>query len=372
MPTKLQRWLDLIAFLVGRRLPVAYDELMSGVPAYAREYDPDDETARASLRRKFERDKKELRALGIPIRTVRYSINYGIDEIEGYQIDRRDFYLPYLELVSQAGPAGGSAPRRGRVGDQTVELVAEDAPLALDGLRRVVHVPGFPLASEARSAFRKLAFDIDPDAFRTDAPVLFIDPPGTAELSTRLRALSDALLARKRVRFPYHGLYRDAVTQREVAPYGLLFQHGHWYMIGLDSLRDAVRVFRVGRMGDVTANPEHPAKPDYEIPVDFSLDEYADREAWELGDPEEPPVVARVRFHFPLSLWAERNDRGALVEQRRDGSQVREFEIHQVSPFLRWLLSLEGEAEILDPPALQHELRQLARAVADQHTPRSS
>ena len=31
-PTKLQRWLDIIAYLVGRRLPVSADELMRGVP----------------------------------------------------------------------------------------------------------------------------------------------------------------------------------------------------------------------------------------------------------------------------------------------------------------------------------------------------
>ena len=86
-PTKLQRWLDLIAFLVGRQLPVTYDELMRGVPAYAREYtQAETETQQESLRRKFERDKKELRTHGIPLRTVKYSINYGIDEVEGYQI----------------------------------------------------------------------------------------------------------------------------------------------------------------------------------------------------------------------------------------------------------------------------------------------
>jgi hypothetical protein len=32
--SKLQRWLDIIAYLVGRRLPVSADELMRGVPSY--------------------------------------------------------------------------------------------------------------------------------------------------------------------------------------------------------------------------------------------------------------------------------------------------------------------------------------------------
>jgi predicted DNA-binding transcriptional regulator YafY len=61
--TKTQRWLDLLAYLVGRRLPVAVDELMERLPAYARQPNPD------TARRTFERDKDELRKAGIPIET---------------------------------------------------------------------------------------------------------------------------------------------------------------------------------------------------------------------------------------------------------------------------------------------------------------
>jgi hypothetical protein len=60
-PTKLQRWLDLIAYLVGRRLPVAVEELMEKVPAYAEKWNTGEDTPRATRRRTFERDKEELR-----------------------------------------------------------------------------------------------------------------------------------------------------------------------------------------------------------------------------------------------------------------------------------------------------------------------
>ena len=55
-----------------------------------------------------------------------------------------------------------------------------------------------------------------------------------------LRTLSDAVLCARTVSFRYHGMYRDEVTERTVAPYGLLFQHDHWYLVGHDHLRDAV------------------------------------------------------------------------------------------------------------------------------------
>ncbi|HEX7050798.1 MAG TPA: WYL domain-containing protein [Longimicrobiales bacterium] len=359
--TKTQRWLDLIAFLVGRRVPASVDDVMEAVPAYARNWRGGDDTARAAARRMFERDKDELRGLGIPIQTVSYSISYGLERFDGYRIARRDFYLPYLKLVAGSTEGGGAVGGAGEV-----EIAEAEAGAALEALRHIGELPSFPLAAEARSAFRKLAFDLDPTAF-TGAPVLFVDRPGAEELADRVRVLSDALLARKRVRFRYRGIYRDAVTERDVAGYGLLFQHGHWYLIGHDAARDDIRVFRAGRMEEVVPNRAKPGTPDYEIPAGFRLDDYVNREAWELGGEDEAPVHAEVLFHFPASLLAERNGRGTLVEQRPDGAQVRAFEVAQVNPFLRWLSSHEGEAEVLAPPELAVELKELARAIAAVH-----
>jgi proteasome accessory factor B len=363
-PSKVQRWLDIIAYLVSRRLPVSGDELMRNVPAYTVRWTSDNPRDRESARRGFERDKDELRALGIPIRTVSYNRSDTPDLQEAYVIERRDFYLPYLRLVQSAGDRPVYRDRH-RVSD--VNIVEEDAPLSLDALRRVADIPGFPLAREARSAFRKLAFDLDPHVFSTRRGVLFVERPGTAELTGRLRTLSTALLARKRISFRYHGIYRGAETSREVAAYGLLFQQGHWYLAGHDALRDGIRVFRVGRMADVTANSSQPNTPDYEVPDDFRLQTYVGREAWELGEPEEQPLMARVRFHFPLSLWAERNGFGAAESRAANGSVTRVFTVHQVNPFLRWLLALEGDVEILEPEALRVELRTLASDIAAAH-----
>jgi proteasome accessory factor B len=362
-PTKLQRHLDLIAYLVGRRLPVEVEELMEKIPAYAGKWNAGDSKSRGAARRMFERDKDELRQAGIPIRTVPFTVSYGAEEREGYAIDRRDFYLPYLKLV-QGAPRTATYRERGRA--DTVELTEADAPLALDALRRIAEVPAFPLAAEARSAFRKLAFDIDPAAFDSAARVLFLEPPGSAELSETLRLLSDALLARKRVHFRYHGMYRGETSEREVACYGLLFQHGHWYLIGHDAVRDDVRVFKVGRMADVVANARSPNTPDYQVPADFKVDGYVGRQAWELGEGEET-IQARVKFRFPQSIWAARNAHGVLEQELTDGSSVRRFELQQVNPFLRWVLSLQGDAEIQEPAELIAELQRMAAIIARTH-----
>jgi hypothetical protein len=43
---------------------------------------------------------------------------------------------------------------------------------------------------------------------------------------------------------------------------------------------------------------------------------------------------------------------------------VRRFRVTQTNPFLRWILSLAGEAEILSPPGLAEGLEAMAREVA--------
>jgi proteasome accessory factor B len=383
--TKLQRWLDLIAYLVGRHHPVEVEALMERIPAYAAKWVEGDEKSRASVRRTFERDKDELRKLGIPIDTVAHKINYGAEIIEGYTLRRRDFYLPYLKLVREAGSsadphaahvssprhAGASAPIHPASKPYPlaeVELREAEATAALEALHAIARLPASPFAREARSAFRKLAFDLDPDLFalETDAPaaIMYVDRPGAAEIRERLRPLSAALLARKTIRFQYHGIHRDEVTEREAHPYGLFFQHGYWYLAAHDTDRDDTRIFRVGRMTEVTTNQRAPNTPDYTIPESFRLDDYLRRDPWELGTDEEAPIRARVRFAFPLSLWAERNQRGALIEERDDGAAIREFPVRQRDAFLRWLLTLEGQAEILEPAELAAGLRDLARMVA--------
>jgi len=289
-PTKLQRWLDVVGYLATRRLPVSTEDLWSQVPAYAPGVDGS-EKEKQRVRRTFERDKDELRALGIPIETVQYTLNYGREEVSGYRLAKRDFHLPYLRLLREADaeqPGGGSGP--GAFG-----MSQEEAGAALDGLRKLVDMPAFPLARAARSAFRKLAFDLEPDAVG-EVPVVYADDPETVATRDALHTLSDALQRRKTLTFRYRAPAGDAGEERTAHAYGLLFQHGRWYLVAHDLAREAVRMFRVGRMSEVAVNRRSPGTPDYGVPDDFSLDDYSGRKAWELGAEPGSGSSSRVSF----------------------------------------------------------------------------
>jgi predicted DNA-binding transcriptional regulator YafY len=357
--TKTQRWLDLIAYLAARRMPVAAEELMERIPAYARKWVGGTSKDQDSVRRTFERDKDELREAGIPIETRKLSAEHESGPREAYLLRRSDFYLPYLRLRD------GESPNRPAGHLPEMELTREEASLAFDALRVVRQLPAFPYSAEAGSAYRKVTFDLDPDA-HPSAPIHWVEPPGAADLRERVQRLSGALLARKRVRFRYHGIARGETTEREVEPYGLFFQRD-WYLVGHDLTRDAVRVFRVGRIEDPRPNTTAPRTPDYEVPDSFRLRDFTNREAWSLGGDGETPVVAHVRFPFPASLRAERNGAGELLEEGADGSAVRRFELHHPEPFIRWLLSQDGDAELLGPEPLVERLREVAARVAALH-----
>jgi predicted DNA-binding transcriptional regulator YafY len=364
-PTKTQRWLDLIAFLVGRKFLVTAEEIMEGVPGYLERGSEPHDRAWESARRKFERDKDELRALGIPIESDRYKAISSPDELEGYLLRSADFYLPYLEMVQRGArrPSGTGRPARLAGSPHAVQLELGELAPAITGLRRVAELPSSPLAREARSALRKLTFDLDAAALPS-SPVLFAVPREEKALTAPLQRLLDALLRRKKVSFVYRGMYRDDVSNRTVHPYGLLYQHAHWYLIGHDETRESLRVFRVGRLSDVEVNARRPNSSDYEVPPAFDMGAYADREAWTLGADDAAAIEARVRFTFPRSLWAERNQLGDLIEEDDKGTTTRAFRVQQPEPFVRWILSLEGDAWVESPPELRALFDETVREVA--------
>ncbi|MDH3297538.1 MAG: WYL domain-containing protein, partial [Gemmatimonadota bacterium] len=278
--TKTQRWLDLLAFLLGRRTPATVDELFAAVPAYGTARPDGSATSADSVRRMFERDKDELRAAGIPIETEQFVVAYGGELAEGYRLRAAEFYLPSVSV----GDGLDSLPRRNSR-EQRFAVAAEDLEETLDALRAALTIADSPFAADTRSALGKLSFDLD--SMDDHLPMLRVVGTFQPDLPSTLDVLSDALLRRKRVSFSYRSPDREQSLAREIAPYGILFEMGAWYVVGHDSLRDDIRVFRADRVEKPIVNRKRPGTADFEIPEEFSLEIYRDRKAWQVGDGDE-------------------------------------------------------------------------------------
>lgn len=68
-----------------------------------------------------------------------------------------------------------------------------------------------------------------------------------------LGTLQAASADRHRVRIDYYAHGRDERTTREVDPYRVYADHGQWYVVGFDHLREEERLFRVDRVLEAVA-----------------------------------------------------------------------------------------------------------------------
>jgi len=356
---KTARWLDLIAYLLQHRFPVTREQIYESVTDYRESLEPGAAPSE-SLRRKFERDKDELRALGIEIETVEVPNQAGDEPATGYRLPPRGFYLPYLEL---ARVASGTRPYQGLA---TIRVSSDDLAILDRATRRLADRADFPLSVAAASARRKLEFDL-PLPIKSVERVL--SRPLTGESTRSLEVLQHGVAERTAVRCLYFAIGRDSEETRVIEPYGLFFNWSHWYTAARARDRNAMRVFRVDRMRE--AELLAGADASFTVPADFSVDSYVRRSPWQLTD--QAPTAVRVRFAFPESRWVMAQDLGRPVEELLDdGGAVIEFDVRERGPFLRWLLTFRDHVAVHSPDSLANELAELRHRVADLYAGRAS
>jgi predicted DNA-binding transcriptional regulator YafY len=364
--TKTERWLNLLAFLLGRHYPAPREEILSQVSDYKDDWVGGDAKARESVRRKFERDKAELKELGVTLEPMKEKIvaQHSDQEVEAYQLKPRDFYLPYLVPPL---PKGEGARGRGRERPyflNEIALTNDDLPILRRAAERIAALTDTPLGGAARSAIRKLAFDLPELSVGTEERG-FTAP---AEIRTQFATLRDAVEQHRAVRCRYYTIRRDVEAERVIEPYGLMLSWGHWYCVArphpltpsprAERGDDRPKTFRLDRMKDVSIVEGESGE--FTVPKGFQIATYLNRAPWELSDDKSTTV--RVRINFPQSRWIIGERLGKVVKAvTDDAGAVLEFEVRNVDPFLRWLLPLGKQAEVLSPPSIKKQL-EAARA----------
>jgi predicted DNA-binding transcriptional regulator YafY len=245
---KSERLMNLVICLLVTRGYVAKSRIRQIVGGYGEQDD-------SAFERMFERDKDELRELGIPIETGATD-PFGEDE-PGYRIRRQDFELPEINLEPDEAAVLGLAAR-----------VWQHASLAEATSRAVLKL-------------RAAGVETDTSALGTIEPRLAAEEPS-------FWPLWEAVRDRRAVRFEYRKDPGGSSQERELEPWRVLSWHGRWYVVGRDLHRDAPRLFRLSRIaGDVRPIGRRGA---YEVPSSDAV-----RQAAGALAPVRATSTARVR-----------------------------------------------------------------------------
>jgi len=261
---RTERLLSIVVLLLDSRRYLTAEEIRAAVRGY-----PDEHEA---FKRMFERDKEELRELGIPLET---GVNNALDEEPGYRIKKQDYELPEIRLEADEAAVLGIASR-----------VWQSAALA----------------GAAAGALLKLKAAAVPGPDQDDdKQSLGIEP----RLSTQEPAfgpLWEAVRDHRPVTFDYIASGRSTATRRELEPWGVVNWKGRWYVAGHDRARNAPRVFRLSRI----TGPVKMAGPPGSVTVPPDADVRALVKSWDVSPARDHTAVLRVRAGagFGLRRWA--------------------------------------------------------------------
>lgn len=220
---KTERLMNLIFALLVSRQYLTKEQIRESIADYR------DSTPQA-FDRKFERDKEELRELGITVEMG--SIDKYFNDEPGYRIRRDEAELPDLELTREEAAVIGLATQ-----------VWEHAGLAAD-------------SSTALVKLKAIGVDVDTSVLRMAEPRLSTDEPS-------FDAVWDATTRRVPVTFAYARPGAEPM-QRHLQPWGIVSWRDRWYVGGYDLDRGEARIFRLSRIiGEVVAEG---APGSYEIP----------------------------------------------------------------------------------------------------------
>ena len=324
---KLIRQLSLISFLMAERRPVTAPEIRTAVEGYSGMNED-------AFARRFYADRAELESLGISLSVDRPV--EGMAEQESYSLPPENFYLPSIQFTDR-------------------ELAALQTALSLlDG--------EFAYAEPLRLALQQLSWGRPSPHAAPDQRALGLGITASAgghDLSQRLVKVDTAISRRKTIVFEYHTMERDAVSERKVDPYQLLFQGGQFYLLGHSHERDAVRVFRLSRIRGKVAYATK-AEHDFQRPEDFDPRVYANRAAWQFG---EPVGEARVEIGERIA-WQVRRHFGRYGRFEDD---VFVTEYANARLLVSWVLGLGEHARLVGPPELVEELSERVELLERRH-----
>jgi proteasome accessory factor B len=277
-----------------------------------------DSASTEAFERMFERDKEELRGMGVPIETV--ALDALSDEEQGYRLTA-DWRLPEVEFS---------------VAELSVLAVAATA------------WENGCLAPAATTALRKLEAAGDAWA-QPGLPV----SPRVATGDPAFPVILAAVNSRREVVFEYRRA-DGQISHRRVHPFGLVQRHGRWYLAGADLERGSDRVFRLSRF--VSAPRAVGPAGTFEVPADLRLDRFATQLSQE-------PATESAELLITPGACQELRRRATSVDSDQDGDRVV-IDFRDTRSFSAALAAYGAAVQVLSPDHLRDAVIGRLRAAA--------
>lgn len=304
-----ERLLDLVIALTHTRHRMTKAEIRASVNGYT------DATSDESFDRMFERDKDQLRTLGLPIVTLTDSAH---EDDVGYRIDTAEYELPPVQFTpAEIGVLSLAAQ------------VWQDSSFSADSRRGLTKL-------------RAVSDAADPGRF--------------AGLSLRVRGpdaafgdLLEAIEDRITVRFTYRAASTGSTQARTVEPWRLFAKDRGWYLVAFDTDRRAQRLFRLSRIVGKVRRVGEPGQ--VQIPAEQASTE-----------PSTTTVLLALAPERASALRAR--GEAAPATQGPAGRDVYRLETGDVDRFAEELAGYGDAVVVLDPPDLRAAVLRRLRAAA--------
>jgi proteasome accessory factor B len=322
--SRTERLVNLVICLLSTRRFLTAAQIAAIVPGY--EHDARDPREHEAFQRKFERDKAELRDLGVPLETGTTSI---FDTEAGYRIARRDYALPEVHLEPDEAAAVGLAARQWQ------------------------HAGLAAAASSGIAKLRAAGIDVDPQATLGIEPVVTVDPT--------FEPVTAAVRARQVIRFDYRVPEDDASTSRRLQPWGVVCWRGRWYVVGHDLDRGATRCFRLSRMVGAVRRV---GEPGGYTPPEVDLIQYVAGWSGPVERSRRAVILVRPGRAAGIRRWAEE------ITPVAGGDRV--VLRYGDAPWLAsWLVGYGADAVVIEPPEVRTLVVERLRQIVAVHPRRA-
>ncbi len=179
------------------------------------------------------------------------------------------------------------------------------------------------------------------------------------KIEKQYRAIEEAMTKGLKLEITYHGMKSDEITTRLIAPYGLIFNCGLWYVIGYCYLREEIRVFAL----DCIKKFKLTTKP-YTIPRNFNIEKYLEP-GWSMIRYGKPVEVV-LEFSNECARWIKRRKWHPTqrIEEKEDGSIIFSVTVEGTRELKWWTYHWIPYCKVIKPPELREEIKKEIKALA--------